>query len=87
VQKLNELEAVGKFLFANVWFSDSIAVINRADGKVANWIDCSSLAKRVRKGSAGAEVLNGIAWDGKRLWITGKLWSKIFALELKDFKP
>ncbi|HSQ41441.1 MAG TPA: glutaminyl-peptide cyclotransferase [Fibrobacteraceae bacterium] len=84
VQKLNELEVVGNRIYANIWFSDSIAVIDAATGKVQAWLDLSSLAKRVRQASRGAEVLNGIAWDGRRLWITGKLWTQFFALEIQE---
>jgi glutamine cyclotransferase len=84
VGNLNEIEVFGKYMLANIWFSDSVAVIGMADGKVVAWLDFSTLAKRTRKGSAGAEVLNGLAWDGKRLWLTGKLWSKIFAVEIKE---
>lgn len=77
---LNELEAVGDTLYANVWQSDSIAVIALPSGKVTRWIDCSALASKVRKRSPGAEVLNGIAFDGKHLWITGKLWPQMYRL-------
>lgn len=81
VTDLNELEAVGDTLFANVWHCDSIAVIALSQGEVVRWIDLSALARRVRKTSPGAEVLNGIAWDGKHLWVTGKLWPRIFKLK------
>jgi len=88
VAKLNELEVVGPFVLANIWYSDSIAVIAPADGHVVAWIDCASLTKAVRKTDAHADVLNGIAWDGKKLWVTGKLWPKIFALEVSGIpKP
>jgi hypothetical protein len=32
------------------------------------------------------DVLNGIAWDPaqRRLWVTGKLWPRIFVLEIAD---
>ena len=33
-------------------------------------------------------VLNGIAWDarGKRLFVTGKLWPKLFEIELIEIE-
>lgn len=75
---LNELEAVGDTLYANVWQSDSIAVILLPSGSVVKWLDFSEQAKNVRKKSPNAEVLNGIAFDGKNLWITGKNWHCIY---------
>lgn len=81
VAALNELEAVGDTLFANIWQSDSIAVIALPQGNVARWIDCSALARRVRQKHPQAEVLNGIAWDGRYLWITGKLWPAFYKVE------
>ena len=75
---LNELEAVGDTLYANVWHSDSIAVILLPSGNVIKWLDFSEQAKRVRKKHSQAEVLNGIAFDGKNLWITGKNWPWVY---------
>jgi len=75
---LNELEAVGDTLYANVWQSDSIAVILLPSGNVVKWLDFSEQAKSVRKKYPNAEVLNGIAFDGKSLWITGKNWPWVY---------
>jgi len=75
---LNELEAVGDTLYANVWHSDSIAVILLPSGSVIKWLDFSEQAKSIRKKHPQAEVLNGIAFDGKNLWITGKNWPLIY---------
>ncbi|MDR2594432.1 MAG: glutaminyl-peptide cyclotransferase [Fibromonadaceae bacterium] len=75
---LNELEAVGDTLYANVWQSDSIAVILLPSGSVIKWLDFSEQAKNIRKKHPQAEVLNGIAFDGKNLWITGKNWPWIY---------
>ncbi|MCL2207271.1 MAG: glutaminyl-peptide cyclotransferase [Fibromonadales bacterium] len=80
VKFLNELEAVGDTLYANIWGSDSIAVISLPGGNVIKWLDFSELAKRIRKSHPKAEVLNGIAWDGKNLWITGKNWPWIYKI-------
>jgi glutamine cyclotransferase len=75
---LNELEAVGDTLYANVWHSDSIAVILLPSGNIIKWLDFSEQAKSIRKKYSQAEVLNGIAFDGKNLWITGKNWHWIY---------
>lgn len=82
VKFLNELETANGILYANVWQSDSIAAIDPQSGKVLRWYDFSPLAKNVRKRDARAEVLNGIAFDGKFFWITGKLWPVMYRVEL-----
>lgn len=82
VKNLNELEVVENMLYANVWMSDSIAVIDLPRGKVKAWIDVSKKAKEVRKNFPQAEVLNGIGFDGKDLWITGKNWPYIYKIEI-----
>jgi glutamine cyclotransferase len=82
VAQLNELEGVGKYLLANIWYSDSIAVIDPGKGNVVAYLDLSKIAKRIRNAHPGADVLNGLAWDGKSLWVTGKLWPKYYVLDI-----
>jgi glutamine cyclotransferase len=82
VEHLNELEFVKGEIFANIWQTDRIARISPADGRVVGWIDLSGLlAPRDR---AGTDVLNGIAYDaaGDRLFVTGKLWPRVFEIRL-----
>lgn len=83
VKFLNELEMADGILYANVWQSDSIAAIDPHSGKVLRWYDFSRLARKVRKRDARAEVLNGIAFDGKSFWITGKFWPVMYRVELE----
>ncbi len=82
VWRLNELEYINGEVFANVWQTDFIARINPQTGRVTAWIDLSGLLPSEDR--AGANVLNGIAWDeaGGRLFVTGKLWPKLFQIEL-----
>jgi len=83
VTALNELEFVRGEILANVWQTDRIARISPADGKVLGWIDLSGILPRDDR--PGVEsVLNGIAYDaaGDRLFITGKLWPKLFEIKL-----
>ena len=84
---LNELEYIQGRLFANVWQSDRIAVINPDDGRVTNWIDLTGLLSPQDRG--GADVLNGIAFDAEtsRLFVTGKRWPKLFEIELVPAAP
>ena len=81
VEALNELEFVDGSVYANVWRSDRVARVDPASGAVTGWLDLSPLVARER--SAGpADVANGIAWDGRRLFVTGKLWRSVYGLEL-----
>ena len=83
VDQLNELEFVEGDLFANIWQTDRIARISPLSGKVVGWIDLTGLLSPVYRRRYDA-VLNGIAYDSvhKRLFVTGKLWPKIFEIQL-----
>ncbi|WP_296942528.1 glutaminyl-peptide cyclotransferase [uncultured Massilia sp.] len=85
VPQLNELEVVDGELYANVWGTDVIARIDPASGNVVGWIDLTGLLPPDQRGTSNVDaVLNGIAWDAraKRLYVTGKLWPKLFEIEL-----
>ena len=83
VEELNELEYVEGEIYANVWGSDRIARISPKTGQVLGWIDLAGLLKRRERPSLDA-VLNGIAYDpeGKRLFVTGKYWPKLFEIRV-----
>jgi len=84
VEELNELEVVKGEILANVYQTHRIARISPKTGNVTAWIDLSGLL--APRDAAGAEVLNGIAYDaGKdRLFVTGKLWPKLFEIQLVE---
>jgi glutamine cyclotransferase len=79
VSGLNELEYIKGEVFANIYPTNRIVRINARDGRVAAWIDLSGLMRK-----KGVDVLNGIAYDSEldRLFVTGKLWPKLFEIEL-----
>ncbi|MCZ0941892.1 MAG: glutaminyl-peptide cyclotransferase [Gammaproteobacteria bacterium] len=83
VTGLNELEFVEGALYANVWPSDRIAIINPANGQVRGWLDLTGLLPLVFR-TPRTDVLNGIAYDaaGKRLFVTGKHWPRLFQIEV-----
>ena len=85
IPQLNELEMVEGELFSNVWGTDLIVRIDPASGKVTGVIDLEGLLPPAQRGTLDPDaVLNGIAWDskGKRLFVTGKLWPKVFEIDL-----
>ena len=84
VNQINELEVVGDEIFANIWHTNTIARIDQNTGKIVGWIDLGKLYPDAGKGPTGENVLNGIAWDAdkKRLFVTGKLWPKLYEIKL-----
>jgi glutamine cyclotransferase len=83
VSRLNELEYVQGEIYANVWKTDRIARISPQTGEVVGWIDLEGLLRQEDR-NRRIDVLNGIAYDVKndRLFVTGKLWPKLFEIEL-----
>ena len=82
MEGLNELEYVRGAIYANVWPTDYIAVIDYRTGRVMAWIDLRGLL--AKEDLQGVDVLNGIAYDaeGDRLFVTGKFWPKLFEIKL-----
>jgi glutaminyl-peptide cyclotransferase len=88
VNKLNALEFIHGEIYANIWYSDRIARISPASGKVLGWIDLGGLLPKEERTTADA-VLNGIAYDAQqdRLFVTGKLWPRLFEIKIVPEKP
>jgi len=82
VLELNELEFVQGEIWANIWQTDRIARISPFTGVVGGWIDLKGLLTPAER--ANADVLNGIAFDPatNRIFVTGKLWPKLFEISV-----
>jgi glutaminyl-peptide cyclotransferase len=83
IDQLNELEYIHGQIYSNVWHTNRIAIISPATGDVLRWIDLAGLLPPGSVTDPEA-VLNGIAWDAaqNRLFVTGKLWPKIFEIKV-----
>ncbi|MEO6151441.1 MAG: glutaminyl-peptide cyclotransferase [Mucilaginibacter sp.] len=83
VDMVNELEYIDGKLYANVYQSNDILVIDPKTGAVLQKIDMSKLYPAYDRND-GSDVLNGIAWDakGKHLFVTGKKWDKLFQIKI-----
>jgi glutamine cyclotransferase len=83
VDSLNELEYIDGKIYANVYQTDKIVMIDPKSGAVTGEIDLSSILQPKDR-YANTDVLNGIAYDkvGKKLYVTGKKWSKLFQITL-----
>ena len=84
ITNINELEYIQGKIYANIWQEDYIVIINPSDGKIEGIIDLKGIINS-RKYDYELNVLNGIAYDNEndRLFITGKLWPKIFEIKIK----
>jgi glutaminyl-peptide cyclotransferase len=84
IDQLNELEYVNGEIYANIWHNDRVATIDPQNGRVTGWIDLTGLLQPGDVHDPEA-VLNGIAYDqaGDRLFVTGKLWPRLFEIKIK----
>jgi len=85
LEGLNELEAVGGLIYANVYPSDCIARIDPYSGHVLGWLDLHGLMPVSERPDRSA-VANGIAYNAHTgdLFVTGKLWPYLYRLRLQS---
>ena len=83
VRYLNELEWIDGRIWANVYTTDWILIINPRDGKVEGRIDCSGLLPQNLR-TASTDVLNGIARDPStgKIYLTGKNWPRLYEIKI-----
>jgi len=91
IRNLNELEYINGEVWANVWMTNEIVRIDPATGNINSVVDLNGLIDQTNTGSRDG-VLNGIAWipntspdsepGSGRLFVTGKLWSDLFEIEI-----
>ena len=83
VQNLNELEYIDGEIYANVYQQNSILIVDAKTGKINGVANLNGLRDKVEQ-HPKLDVLNGIAYDKatKKLYVTGKNWSKLFEIEL-----
>ena len=82
VRYLNELEWIDGRIWANVYTTDMIVIINPTSGEVEAIVNCSGLLPAgLRK--PDTDVLNGIAVDEDgRIFLTGKNWPRLYEVRL-----
>jgi glutamine cyclotransferase len=82
VTLLNELEYIQGRVYANIWKEEKIVIINPETGHVTGWIELEGIRELANQ--VTGDMLNGIAYDTNedRLFVTGKMWSKLFEIEL-----
>ena len=82
---INELEWIDGRIWANVYTTDAIVIIDPATGAVEGVVDLRGLLADEDR-TERTDVLNGIAYDaeGQRIFVTGKRWNKIFEIEITE---
>lgn len=83
VQYINELEWIEGRIWANVYTTDYILIINPENGVVEGLVNCEGLLSK-KDMMLDTDVFNGIAYDAleKRIFVTGKRWPKLFEVEI-----
>lgn len=83
VSQINELEWIDGQIWANIWQSNRIVMIDPTSGAVSAAINLQGLLPPEER-QASTDVLNGIAWnpDDGSVWVTGKRWPWIYQIEL-----
>lgn len=84
---LNELEYIDGKIWANVYTTNMIAIIDPVSGNVEGVVDCSGLLPDKLKTSR-TDVLNGIAYDGRtgNVYLTGKNWPRLYQVKIEEKK-
>ena len=87
VNQLNELEWIDGKVWANVYMTDMIVIINPQSGEVEATVDCTGLLPRHLRDQY-TDVLNGIAYNPatKKVYLTGKYWKRLYEVELVEKK-
>lgn len=87
VRWLNELEYIEGKIWANVYTTDEIVIINPKDGRVEGIVDCRGLLPKELY-TPDTDVLNGIAYnpDTGKIYLTGKNWPKMYEVKLIEKK-
>ncbi len=84
VTMINSLDYINGNVYANIWMTNKIAIINPDTGQVKAWVDLTGLPASVASKTNENAVLNGIAYDqqNNRLFVTGKDWSSLYQIKL-----
>ena len=83
VEKLNELEYIKGFIYANIWTTNTIVKIDPKTGDVVGKLDLTALAQDSKSKNPDALEMNGIAYDSlnNKVLVTGKLWPSIYEIK------
>ena len=75
---INEMEYINDRIFANVWLTNFILIINPETGSVEQYYDLNE----IDESTSTDDVLNGIALYNDNILVTGKNWNFFYELNL-----
>ena len=86
INYLNEMEYIDGIIYANIYTTEIIVKIDPKTGKVLSQINFKGIIDMYKNGTDKIDYMNGIAYDkkGKRLFVTGKLWPRLFEIEIVE---
>lgn len=80
--QLNELEYHNGFIYSNIWHKPVVLKINPLNGEVVGKFDFTKITAENTQNNS-EHVLNGIAFKGENMLVTGKNWNKIYEIAIK----
>ena len=85
IKQLNELEYINGKIYANIYHSDEIVIIDPKTGQITGKLDLTGIFN-TNNYNRRLDVLNGIAYNPNngRLYVTGKWWPKLFEIEINN---
>lgn len=90
LRRLNDLQYINGKIWANIWETDRVAVINPSSGFVERFVELNGLLDTadewIEKWNKSDRCLNGIAYDQaeQRLFVTGKMWTKLYEIQVLE---
>jgi glutamine cyclotransferase len=81
---LNEVEYHKGYIYSNVWQKPVILKIAPSTGEVVGIFDLTKIVNENLNKDNPDAVLNGIAFKGDNMLVTGKNWSKIYELKISE---
>ena len=85
VKNINELEYIKGEIWANIWTTDNLVIIDPKTGKITGEVNLKGLSGTILQSQRESlDVLNGIAWNPvtDKIYVTGKWWPKLFEIKL-----
>jgi glutaminyl-peptide cyclotransferase len=84
LEGLNELEHIDGRIWANVWMTNQIVIIDPVTGAITGVVDLTGILTPRDRGGRNIDVLNGIAHDPStgRIFVTGKYWPRLYEIRL-----
>ncbi len=84
IQRINELEYVDGYIYANVWLTQTIIKIEASTGRVITAYNMNDLIKDMN--SYHTDVLNGIAYnpENELFYLTGKYYPSTFKVKFSE---